>query len=135
MKAKGRIGDEIKYFEMISERGDAVDFAINCTSAFSDKELIETKLAIEKEVFEDFMIQHPMSSFLQFFSEHTPLAKINNLLVSLKMKGLTDGLNFVWSKVLSKLKPKRDRTARRWNSKETTYAWQQTLYQGHMPTF
>ena len=135
MRAAGKIKDEIRYFELISERGDAVDFCINCTEAFTDDELVRTKEEIEQEVFEDFMRKHPVCFLLQFLSEKTALSKINNLLVSLKMKGFHRGITFVWEKVLIKLKLLPNRYAHRWNVKKTTYAWQQTLYQGQMPTF
>lgn len=135
MKAAGKIKDEIRYFELISERGDAVDFCINCTKAFTDDELVCTKKEIEQEVFEDFRRKHPIFFLLQFLSEKTALSKINNLLVSLKMKGFHKGITFIWEKVLIKFKLIPNRYVHRWNVKKTTYAWQQTLYQGQMPTF
>lgn len=135
MKAAGRIGDEIQYFEKISEHGDAVDLCLNCTLTFTDEELIRIKMEIEEEVFADFMSKHPMAALNHIISKKIPLTKINNLLVSLKMKGLRDGSAFIWEKILTKLKLKEDHYVRHWNKRNLTYAWQQTMYQGELPAF
>ncbi len=134
MKAAGRIGDEIRYFEKISERGDAVDFVFNCTDALTDEELISIKKEIEEEVFQDFMKKHPSLVVSQFILRHTPWGKIKNTIIMCKMKGIREGALFIWKKLLAKLKLIPDPYARRW-SKKTTYTYAQTLVEGRMVTF
>ena len=134
MVAKNRIGDEIKYFEKISEVGDAVDFLINCTDNLSDEYLKAIKPVIEKDVFEDFMKKHPLYWLTQFVAEKTPLGKINKALVTLKMQGFEGCFNFLRDKILMKLKLIPNRYQRRWNRK-LSYAQSQTLFEGNISTY
>lgn len=134
MVSRGRIKDEIAYFETLSERGDAVDFVINCTDALSDLELKTIKAEIEDEVFHDFIKKHPVFALTQFLVTKTPLGKIRNILITFKMKGFKEGLEFVWKKILAKLKLIPDPYQRRW-SKKKTYAYAQTMIEGRMVTF
>lgn len=131
---KGRIGDEIKYFELISERGDAVDFVINCTESFTDAELIRLKKDVEDEVFRDFLGKHPWRAFVQWVSANTPWAKIRNAIIAFKMKGVVDGVRFLWIKLLVKLKKIPDPYERRW-AKKVNYSYVQTMVEGKTVTF
>ncbi len=130
----GRIKDEIAYFEKISERGDAVDFVMNCTRGMTDEELVRIKTEIEDEVFRDFIKKHPWYAFIQFIVTKTPWGKIRNTLITFKMKGLREGVQFLWRKILVKLKLAPDPYERRW-SKKKTYAYAQTMIEGRMVTF
>ncbi len=134
MTQEGRIKDEIAYFELISERGDAVDFVINCTKSLSDEELIRAKEEIEQEVFRDFLKKHPWMAFMQFLVMRTPWGKIRNTLITFKMKGFREGIDFLWKKILCKLRFIPDPYERRWTKKKT-YAYAQTLIEGRMVTF
>lgn len=135
MLTEGKIGNEIKYFEKISERGDAVDFCVNCTSSMTDEELIRMKREVEAEVFSDFMSKHPWYAFQQALSEKTAWSKIQTLLVTLKMHGLGEAIAFLWNKLLIKLKIRPNVHQRQnWSLHKKTY-WQETLFEGHMPTF
>ncbi|OGW85606.1 MAG: hypothetical protein A3A81_01355 [Omnitrophica bacterium RIFCSPLOWO2_01_FULL_45_10b] len=133
MVAKNRIGDEIRFFEQLSEKGDAVGFVINCTDAFSDEELITTKREIETEVFNDFMRKHPWDAFSQFLSEKTKWGSINNLLVVLKLKGLREAIRLLVLKFKVAFKIVQDPYMRRWNRKN--YAQKNIMYEGTMSTF
>lgn len=130
----GRIKDEISYFEKISEYGDAVDFVMNCTKSMSDRELKQTKLEIEEEVFRDFIKKHPWYAFIQFCVMKTPWGKIRNTIITFKMKGFKEGVGFLWKKLLVKLKLIPDPYERRWAKKES-YSYAQTLIEGRMVTF
>jgi histone acetyltransferase (RNA polymerase elongator complex component) len=134
MLAAGKIGDEIKYFEHISEYGDAVDFVINCTTSMSDEELIRLKWELEQEVMLDFINKHPLTPVREFVLHKTPLGKIRTLLIMLKIKGIREGTVFLWKKLLAKLKLIPDPYQRRWN-KKPTYAYAQTLIEGRMISF
>lgn len=136
MVAAGKIGDEIKYFEKLSERGDAVDFCVNCTETLSDAELIQIKKEIEEEVFQDFMKKHPIYAYKQFLDQKTPWGKIQSTLLKFKMSGFREGTEFVIKKVLSRLKLMPDQYQRQWQAnKKLSYFAQQTLFEGKMPTY
>ena len=134
MKKDGRIKDEIKYFELLSSRGDAVDFVINCTNAFTDEDLIRTKEQVEQEVFNDFILKHPLYALSQFVTTKTFIAKIRNVILTFKMKGFKDGAYFVWHKFLAILKIADDPYKKRWTPKKN-YSYQQTLLEGQMVTY
>lgn len=134
MKAAGKIGDEIKFFEKISEHGDAVDFVINCTSAFGDEELRALKSKVEDEVFRDFMKKHPWSSFYSKVCDKISWSKIQNLLLEFKMKGFKHGVSFIWEKLMIKFKFKSDKHKRHWNKKQG-YNSSQNMFEGHVVTF
>lgn len=134
MRAKGRIQNEIEYFRLLSSRGDATDFVMNCTDALTDDELINTKKVIEDEVFRDFIRKHPWYAFYQHVTSKTILGKIRNALVMLKMKGLRGGLEFILIKILVLLKLRSDPYERRWAANKT-YSYQQTLIEGQMVTY
>lgn len=123
MRAKGRITDEIPFFENLSEKGDAVQFLVNCTDAFSDEELIRAKKQIETDVFRDLIKQYPFHAFLQYLSGDTTWGRLRNLLLEFKMKGWRAGLRFLSTKLAAKVfkskggqGPKWDRI---WNRKRT----------------
>ncbi|MBI3307197.1 MAG: radical SAM protein [Candidatus Omnitrophica bacterium] len=134
MKTAGKITDEIAYFEKISERGDAVDFVMNCTDAISDEDLMRLKKELENEVMQDFIAKHPFLSFQQWWLHKTPWGKIRTALIMLKMKGFRENMQFLWTKILAKLKLIPDPYHRTW-SKRKTYAYAQTLIEGRMVTF
>ena len=134
MLAENKIGDEIKYFEKISEYGDAVDFVINCTSSITDEDLIKLKRELEQEVLDDFIKKHPFLSMGHAILQKTPLGKIRTLLIMLKIKGFHEGAVFLWKKILAKLKLIPDPYERRW-SKKKSYAYAQTLIEGRMVAF
>ena len=133
-RAKGRIGDEIKYFERLSERGDAIDFVVNCTDSLTDEELVQTKQGIEEEVYADFLKKHPIYYLNQFIALKTPWGQIKNTIITFKMKGFWHGIRFGWKKLLARLKLAPDPFDPRWSSKKT-YAYAQTLIEGRMVTF
>ncbi len=133
MKQKNRIGDEIKFFEKLSEKGDAIDFVINCTNALSDQELITIKQEIEAEVFSDFMRKHPWEAFSQYVSEKTKWRKINNLLVEMKLKGFREAIRLLIVKLKVVLKLMQDPYQRRWDKKSYTHS--NIMYEGRMATF
>ncbi|MFH0984002.1 MAG: radical SAM protein [Candidatus Omnitrophota bacterium] len=114
VKKKGRIPDEIAFFEMLSQKGDAVDFVINCTDAFTDKELVVTKAAVEKEVFADFMKKHPLFAFSRWLARETPWGKLKVLLLRIKMRGLIEMLQFLWIKLKVKQGKIPDPFVRHW---------------------
>lgn len=134
MLAAGKIGDEIKYFEKISEYGDAVDFVINCTEAIADEELIALKRDLEAEVLADFKRKHRVIALYQFILEKTPWGKIRTILVMCKIKGFLESVQFLWEKLFVKLKLKPNPHERRWNRKKS-YTYAQTLIEGRMITF
>ncbi|MDD5085018.1 MAG: radical SAM protein [Candidatus Omnitrophica bacterium] len=126
MRAKGRIADEIGFFETLSEKGDAVNFCVNCTDAFSDEELIQIKREIEAEVFEDFVRKHPLSALFQFVTQKTPWGKIKSFILKVKMNGLRSSLRFLWKKVLVKLRRTTDVSQRFWNTKRS-YSYRRAI--------
>lgn len=134
MVNEGKIQDEIKYFELLSSRGDAVDFVINCTKALTDEELVKIKADVEKEVFDDFLKKHPWLAVKQFIGQRTPWAKVRNTIITFKMKGFKEGVVFLWKKLLAKLKIIPDPYEKRWSAKQT-YAYSQTLIEDKMVTF
>ena len=134
MKAKGRIGDEIQYFEKVSARGDAIDFCMNCTDSLTDEELIRMKREVEQEVFQDFVKKHPWHALDQYLSQQTVFGKLKNALIMVKMKGFKEGTIFVIKKILAKLKLIEDPYKRRWNIKQS-YSYQQNIIEGKMVTF
>lgn len=133
MKAKNRIGDEIHFFEKLSEKGDAVDFIINCTDLLSDEDLLTIKPVIETEVFNDFMRKHPWNAFSQFMSEKTKWRKLNNILIDLKLKGVRAVIQIVILKIKVALKLMQDPYERRWDKKN--YSQHNVMYEGTMTTF
>ena len=133
MLEKKRIRDEIRFFEILSEKGDAVDFVMNCTDALSDEELIITKRKIEAEVFNDFICKHPWYALSQFFSEKTKWRKINNLLIELKLKGMREVMRLIILKSKVALKIMQDPYARRWSKK--SYAEQNIIREETAATF
>ncbi len=134
MVKRGRIKDEIAYFEKISQVGDAVDFLINCTEAFTDEELIKTKKEIEQEVFTDFLKKHPWYGWSQLVNQRFFWGKIKNVLVQLKMRGWKETMQFLVTKLKVKLKLMPDPYTRRWAFR-SAYVNAQTLLEGRMPTF
>lgn len=114
VRRKGRIPDEIAFFEDLSRKGDAVDFVINCTDAFTDKELIETKAAVEREVFGDFMKKHPLFSLSRWLVRKTPWGKLKVLLLRIKMRGLKEMVRFLGIKLKVKQGKIPDPFARHW---------------------
>lgn len=117
MKAAGKIGDEIKFFERASEKGDAVDFLANCTYDLTDEELKQIKKEVEKEVFDDFKKKHPGYAMMQWFTYETPWSKVLNLLLMFKMQGFVRGMQFLVKKILIYLKLAPNVYQRRWNFK------------------
>ena len=134
MRREGKIVDEIKYFELISERGDAVDFVVNCTNNFTDKELIRLKAEVEDDVFKDFMKKHPWYAFSQWILTHTPWVKLRNTIIIFKMKGVREGLHFLWIKLLVKLKLIPDPYERRWARKKSG-GYTEAMVEGSVATF
>lgn len=134
MVARGKIKDQIAYFEEISRRGDAVDFVINCTEALKDEELVALKARVEKEVFADFLRKHPLYGLTQFVEQKTHWGKIKKIIIQLKMHGLRVTLRFLYDKVRAKLGLIPDPFFRRW-SFQSGYVNAQTLIEGRMPTF
>lgn len=116
VRKKGRIPDEIAFFEKLSEKGDAVDFVINCTEAFTDNELIQTKAAVEKEVFQDFMKKHPLYTFSRWLIRKTPWGKLKVILLRLKMRGFAEVIRFLQTKIRVKRGQIPDPFERRWNA-------------------
>jgi len=119
LRAAGKIPDEIAFFEQLSNKGDAVDFVINCTKTFSDQELIRTKKEIEEEVFRDFIRKHPWQAFVQSLLDKTPLKKVVSVLMKFKMHGFRDGAKFAWKKILSRLGLIDDPYQFRWRLKQS----------------
>lgn len=134
MCAKGKIKDEIRYFELLSERGDAVDFVVNCTDTLTDAELVKTKHDVEEEVFLDFLKKHPWLALAQFFVEKTPWAKIRNVLIMFKMRGLRWGAAFLWKKILVKFNRIPDPYRKHWAAKRCDSS-SQDLFEGKGLTF
>ncbi len=134
MVAKGKIKNEIAYFEEISRRGDAVDFLMNCTDALTDEELKEIKGKIESEVFADFMSKHPYLAVSQYMTQKLGWGKINKILLMLKMRGVKTTSEFLTTKLKVKLKMKPDPYVRRWSFR-SGYVSAQTMIEGRMPTF
>ena len=118
VKAAGKIRDEIKFFEKISERGDAVDFCINCTDHLSDSELLRFKKEAEEEIIANFMKKHPWHSVRQYFFENPVWVKIRNLLIVCKLQGVSVALTFLLKKVLVMFRLRRDPFRRHWNQKK-----------------
>ncbi len=114
VRKKGRIPDEIAFFERLSQKGDAVDFVINCTDAFTDNELVRTKAAVEKEVFRDFMDKHPCFTFSQWLIRKTPWGKLKVILLRIKMRGLKEAIHFLGIKLKVKQGKISDPFARYW---------------------
>jgi anaerobic magnesium-protoporphyrin IX monomethyl ester cyclase len=137
MRAAGKIPDEIAHFEKLSERGDATDFMMNCTEAFTDEELIKTKSEIEKELFEDFLKKHPKYAITQFIDQKTPWGKIHIVLMKFRMFGFRAGIAFLYDKLLTRMKLRRDRFRRQnWKKPtELSYLESQVMIEGQMPTF
>lgn len=133
MRAKGKIRDEIAYFEQLSRAGDATEFLMNCTDQFSDSELIQTKREIEEEVFRDFVKKHPWHGVYQFLTQKTFLGKLRNTALIFKIQGFRKGVQFVWSKLLYQFGLLPNRFERRWHTKKT-YAGSQTVIEGRVGT-
>lgn len=136
MLNKGKIKDEVNYFRELSKRGDAVDFVINCTEAFTDEALRQTKQEIEKEVFMDFVRKHPIYALIQFINQKTLWGKVKTLLISLKMRGLRDTYEFFMIKIKVKLGVIPDPFTRRWATiTQANYNTAQTMIEGNVTTF
>ncbi|MFZ5803181.1 MAG: B12-binding domain-containing radical SAM protein [Candidatus Omnitrophota bacterium] len=114
LRSQNKIQNEIEFFKLLSEKGDAVDFVINCTEELRDDEIERIKKEIEKEIFQDFLKKHFWIGVRQHLMEKTPLGKIHNMLLTFKMRGLGWGMRFLWIKLLVKLKRVPDPYARRW---------------------
>jgi anaerobic magnesium-protoporphyrin IX monomethyl ester cyclase len=117
MKWTGKIGNELKYFERISECGDAVDFIVNCTANIRDDELKALKFSAEHEVFSDFRKKHPYHAMYQYLLESTGWGKIQNSLIAFKMLGVKNGIMFMWKKLLARLGLTINVNQKHWNKK------------------
>lgn len=134
MRKKGKIPDEIAFFELLSERGDAVDFVTNCTDSLSDTELIEMKKEIEAEVFHDFVKKHPLAAFCQFMATKTYWSEIQSTLIFFKMRGFVAGFLFLWKKLLTKLGWIPNPYTKRWAMKRASNS-SENLLEGKNLTF
>jgi len=88
MRSKGRIGDEVSYFEKISAAGDAFNFVVNCTDELNDSELLKIKKDIEKDVYKDFARKHPFLVSFRKILERTGWCYLEKALVKIKVCGL-----------------------------------------------
>lgn len=99
MKEMGRIGDENEYMQKLSANKEASRFFINCTTVFSDEELVNLKKDMEGELRKDLRRKHRASHFFQTFLKISGLERINKLAVALKVQGPV----FTMRKILCKL--------------------------------
>ncbi len=87
MKSMGKIGDEDKYMEELSTAGDALKFVRNCTTAFSNDELIGLKKSLDAEVREDLYQKHRFLRLKRRFLKVSGLNFLNKLIISIKVQG------------------------------------------------
>jgi len=99
MQEKGRITDEHEYMKKLSQSGDAFNFVVNCTDAFSDVQLAEMKKRIDKEVKKDFYRKHP---FLWIYKVLN-LNIITRVIIFIKINGFA----YCLDKVKMRLMPKK----------------------------
>lgn len=127
MVEKGRIKDEIKYFEHLSTRGNAVDFCINCTDSFTDNELVQTKEQIEAEALEDFLKKHFIFRIKYFLGQRTSWRLLRKILLAYKYDGFKKGLVFTFQKICDVLKGQTHIPLPGEIIRRKTYGVQQTL--------
>ncbi len=95
MQSRGRITDEHEYMKKISTTGDAFKFAINCTDAFTDEELVAAKNNADYEVMTDFYKKHP---FLKF-GHLLRIGFIKKAIIFFKLNGLKSSLAKIIHKI------------------------------------
>ena len=89
MRSKGRIPDEVGYFEKLSVSGDAFNFVVNCTDELSDSELLEIKKDIEADVYKDFAKKHPFLVSYRKVLKWSGWYYLEKILVKIKISGLS----------------------------------------------
>lgn len=99
VKTMGRIGDEDKYLTILSNAGEASEFIINCTTEFSDNELLDLKQNMEKAIEEDLRNKHKLLFFFRDICLKFKLDKINNTLIFFKMNGFVATLKKIVEKI------------------------------------
>lgn len=102
MKTLGKIGNEDRYMDRLSDTKAATTFLINCTTAFSDNELIILKKEMESVLLKDLHRKHRLAYTSKTLFKATGLQKLINILIEIKMYGVI----FILRKILSKITKK-----------------------------
>jgi radical SAM superfamily enzyme YgiQ (UPF0313 family) len=99
MRSKGRITDEVGYFERLSVAGDAFNFVVNCTDELGDEELLQIKKDVEADVYRDFARKHPFLVLFRNILKYTGWHYLEKILIKIKLLGLGGFIRLCMRKV------------------------------------